>query len=181
MQRRTSRSILLAVISLWLVGLWGMSVGASTNASVVATQSCVPGPLPPPVGCPPTSASPSGSGSPSASGSPSSSPSSSPSQSPTPRPEPEDSKSTISIKYKSKKFSGAVKSSSECQVGRNVVVKKKGKKVKTVGKTKTVAGGKWKVAYPKPRGKKYYAKVKTSNAESGGTCRGAKSKTIRAG
>lgn len=173
MKRRTTRSILLAIVSMWLVGLWAMNVGAAAPAFLVAQPTpCLPGP-PPPVGCPPSSASPSGSGSPSSTGSPSPSPSESP--------EPEDSKSTISIKYSKKQFSGAVKSSNDCETGRNVTLKKvKGGKARTVGKAKTVAGGKWKVGYPEPGGKKYYAKVKTSTAKSGGTCKGAKSKTIKA-
>ncbi|MEA2447199.1 MAG: hypothetical protein QOK47_836 [Actinomycetota bacterium] len=174
MKRRTSRSILLAVVSMWIVGLWAMNVGATTAPHISTQPSCVPG-GPPPVGCPPASASPTGSKSPTASGSPSGSPS------PSESPEPETAKSTISIKYSKKAFSGTVDSSAkECEPGRSVTLKKKkGAKAKTVGKTETAAKGKWKIAYPDPGGKKYYAKVKASSKGST-SCGGAKSKTIKA-
>jgi hypothetical protein len=57
--------------------------------------------------------------------------------------------------------------------------KKTASGAKTVGKTESTAGGKWEIAYPKPGGKKYFAKVKASSKGST-SCGGAKSKTIKA-
>ena len=178
MKRRTTRSILVGVISMWALIFWAMGVAAIANPQPgVVRQSCLPG-GPPPVGCPSPSGTSSGSASPSGSPSGSSSPSSSPSESP--EPEPQDSASKITIKYGKKQFSGAVTSSRSCENGRNVTLHRlKGGKARNVGKTRTAPSGKWKIAYPKPGGKKYYAKVKQSKAGET-TCKGARSKTIRA-
>lgn len=163
MKRLAARVVLVACVALWGTTLWALNVGALADEIPVSLQTCVPD-APPPLGCP----------EPSASGSP---PGSSPS--PTESEEPTEEDSTVTIKYGNKKFSGAVKSdSAACERARDVSIKKKGGKV--VGKDKTDARGKYSVRYPKPKGKRYFAKVAPKEA-GGTTCNGAKSKTIKAG
>ena len=168
MKRAGARSVLVTCVALWLGVIWILNAGAFASETPAALQSCVPG-LPPPLGCPEESPSPSRS----SSASPSSSPSSSPSEEPS---ESEDSQ--LSIKYANKKFSGAVKSdSSACERNRSVSVKRRGGKV--IGTDTTDSTGKWSVRYPKPKGKRYFAKV-APRVGGSPSCQGDRSKTIKA-
>lgn len=88
-------------------------------------------------------------------------------------------KSTITIGFKKGSFKGRVSSSSnKCVGGRNVVLfKLKNRRGVPSGHDTTDKSGNWKVK-PASKHGKFYASVKQSKV-SQGTCKAAKSKTIR--
>ena len=161
MKRWGARSLLIACVALWAGTLWALNMGAFAQELPLPQPTCQTINPELPRYC----TSPSSSGSPTPSGSPTTQ-------------QPKSEKSTLTIKYAKDKFSGAVSSkSASCERGRDVSVKKKGGKV--IGSDTTDRAGKWSVRYPKPKGKRYFAKV-APRVGGATTCEGAKSKTIRA-
>ena len=91
--------------------------------------------------------------------------------------------SEISLKYKSKTFSGSVKSQEdECEVGRKVILKKKKKgRDRTIETTVTNRKGAYEMPVAKAKGK-YYTKTPKEKVTADGpvNCGAAKSNTVKA-
>lgn len=108
-------------------------------------------------------------------------------ESPSPTPtsgEARNCSSSISLKYKSKTFSGAVSSQEkECEVGRKVLLKKKKKgKDRTIETTVTNNKGSYEMPVTKAKGKYYTQTPKEKVAAEDGpvNCGAAKSDTVKA-